>query len=83
VLVAQIGGYGYKGEDISARTKSSGVFTVLVISGNSAGGYRLTLARTGAPILSTAGGTLTNGWMHTGDLSVGGLGLWVLRCESG
>src|SRR5579862_4187633 len=48
-VLAQIGDYGLKAEEVSVRAANSGVFTAVIIAGVTAGDYRITLARTGAP----------------------------------
>jgi hypothetical protein len=75
---------------VSFRATNSGTFTI-VVSDFSAGyagtgAYRLTLVRTGSPIVVSAGdegGTLTNGIMHIGTIDVGDLDIWSIAAISG
>ena len=76
--------------EVSTRAKTSGTFTVVVgdYSGGYAGSgtYRLKLAKTGSPIVVSAGddgGSLTNGVMHTGSIEVGDLDVWNFTANAG
>ena len=76
--------------EASFRATNSGTFTVVVGDGNGGatgtGPYRLTLAKTGAPITVSAGdegGTLTNGVMYTGVISHGDLDVWSFTANAG
>ena len=64
--------------------------SVLVSDGNGAlsgsGTYRLTLAKTGDPVVVSAGdegGPMTNGVMHLGTVLTGDLDLWTFSANSG
>jgi len=76
--------------EVTARASNSGVFTVIVADGSGgavgSGPYRLTLAKTGDPIVVSAGdegGPLTNGMMHTGTIDVGDLDVWNFTANIG
>jgi hypothetical protein len=83
------GAGGLAGE-VSTTATNSGAFLVLVGDGNGAfsgsGDYRLTLAKTGDPVVISAGddgGPMTNGWMHTGLVATGDLDLWTFNATTG
>jgi hypothetical protein len=72
------------------RATNSGTFLVVVSDGNGglfgAGDYRLTLAKTGDPVVVSAGddgGPMTNGVTHTGTILLGDLDLWTFAANSG
>ena len=72
------------------RAANSGTFTVVVGDGNNdlggTGDYRLTLAKTGSPIVITPGeqgGPMTNGWTHTGTINTGTLDAWSFTAQAG
>jgi len=76
--------------EVSFRATNSGTF--LVVAGDFSAGYlgrgayRLTLAKTGDPVLVSAGdegGRMTNGLMHTGIIDVGDLDVWYFTANSG
>jgi hypothetical protein len=76
--------------EVSVRATTNGTFTVVVgdFSGGYAGSgsYRLTLARTGSPIVISPGdegGPLTNGVMHTGTIDLGDLDVWSFTAMAG
>ncbi len=75
--------------EISIRATNTGTFTVIVDDyfGTSATGtYRLTLAKTGSPVVTSPGdegGPMTNGVMHTGTIDVGDLDVWTFTANSG
>src|ERR1043166_5553952 len=81
----------HPGYDCTARTAtSSGTFIVVAGDGNGSlsgsGNYRLTLARTGDPVVVTVGdegGPMTNGVMHTGTILTGDLDVWTFTATSG
>ena len=84
--------YGASGaaSEVSFQATNSGTFTVIAgdfSSGFSgSGAYRLTLAKTGDPVVTSAGdegGPLTNGVMHTGTIDVGDLDVWTFSANSG
>jgi len=76
---------------VSAQATNSGTFTVVAAncpncSAGGSGTYRLTLAKTGSPIVVTPGdegGTLINGVMHTGTIDVGDLDVWSFTANAG
>jgi hypothetical protein len=76
--------------EVAIRATNSGTFTVLIGDGNGvlsgSGTYRLTLARTGDPVVVSAGddgGPMTNGVMHTGTILLGDLDVWTFTATSG
>jgi hypothetical protein len=76
--------------EVSIRATNSGTFIVVVSDGNGAlsgsGTYRLTLAKTGDPVVVSAGddgGPLTNGVLHTGTILLGDLDMWTFRANNG
>jgi len=89
---AQLDSYlasGFAGE-VSVRATNSGTFTVVVGDWSNgyagSGAYRLTLAKTGSPIVISAGdegGTLINGLMHTGVIDLGDLDVWTFTANAG
>ena len=82
--------YNSAAAEVSMRATNSGTFLVVVGDGNSAlsgsGEYRLTLAKTGDPVVVSAGddgGPMTNGVMHLGTVSTGDLDLWTFSANNG
>jgi trimeric autotransporter adhesin len=82
--------FGVSAAEVTATATNGGTFIVVVGDGNSAlsgsGDYRLTLAKTGDPVVVSAGdngGPMTNGVMHTGTISTGDLDLWTFNANSG
>jgi hypothetical protein len=78
------------GAELAVTAASSGTF--LVVAGDYApnwsgsGAYRLTLAKTGDPVVVSAGdegGPMTNGVMHTGTIDVGDLDVWTVAATAG
>jgi len=76
--------------EVAVRATNSGTFTVVISDGstydNHTGDYRLTLAKTGSPIVVSPGdegGPMTNGVMHTGAISVGDLDVWSFTAQAG
>ncbi len=78
--------------EVSVRATNSGTFTVAVADFNSgagyagSGAYRLTLAKTGSPIVTSAGdegGPLVNGQTYTGTIDVGELDVWSFTANTG
>jgi trimeric autotransporter adhesin len=74
--------------DIVAAT--TGTYTVLVASADSGfdgtGTYRLTMTKTPGPIAvspADQGGPLTNGGIHTGQISQGDLDVWTFTAAAG
>ena len=83
-------GFGAVAGEVTVTAASSGTFIVVVGDGNSAlsgtGTYRLTLAKTGDPVVVSSGdegGPMTNSVMHTGTISTGDLDLWTFTASSG
>src|ERR1022692_1419578 len=82
--------FGASAAEVAVTATNSGTFTVVVGDGNGAlsgtGNYRLTLAKTGDPVVVSAGdegGPMTNGVMHTGTISTGDLDMWTFTANSG
>ena len=75
--------------EIAVSATNTGTFTVIVDdnAGTTATGtYRLTLVKTGDPIMITPGdegGPMTNGFAHTGSLPVGDLDAWTFTASAG
>ncbi|HQL80029.1 MAG TPA: hypothetical protein PLU91_17640 [Verrucomicrobiota bacterium] len=76
--------------EVTMRATNSGTFIVLVGDGNGglygSGDYRLTLARTGDPVVVSPGdngGPMTNGVMHLGTILTGDLDLWTFTANNG
>ncbi len=77
--------------EVAVRATNSGTFLVVIAnypyySGAASGTYLLTLAKTGSPIVISPGeegGSLTNGWAHTGFLQLGDLDLWNFSATAG
>ena len=83
-------GFGAVAGEVSATATNSGTFIVVAGDGNGSlsgsGNYRLTLARTGDPVVVTVGdegGPMTNGVMHTGTILTGDLDVWTFTATSG
>jgi trimeric autotransporter adhesin len=83
-------GYLATAAEVSTRATNSGTF--LLVVGDAAGGYtgtgayRLTLAKTGDPVVVSSGdegGPLTNGVSHTGEIETGGLAIWTFNACDG
>jgi len=81
--LATIGGYGFKAEEVTVRATNSGVFVAGITAGGTPGDYRITAVRTSVPNVTVSGGFLTNGWMHTGTIDTGSLGLWSFDAKAG
>ena len=78
--------YGTAAAEVSTTAASSGTFIVVVSDGNGglsgSGDYRLTLAKTGDPVVVSAGdqgGPLTNAVQHLGIISTGDLDVWTFN----
>jgi trimeric autotransporter adhesin len=76
--------------EVTVTATNSGAFSVVVGDGNGAlsgtGTYRLTLAKTGDPVVISPGeqgGPMTNGVMHLGTISTGALELWTFSANTG
>ena len=83
-------GFGASAGEVSVTATNSGTFIVVAGDGNGAlsgtGTYRLTLAKTGAPVVVSAGddgGPMTNGVMHTGTTDTGDLDIWTFTANTG
>ncbi len=83
-------GSGVAATQVSFRATNSGTFTIVAGDFSSgyagSGTYRLTMAKTGSPIIVSSGdegGTLINGVMHTGKIDVGDLDVWNFSAVSG
>jgi hypothetical protein len=83
-------GYGAAATQVSFRATNSGAFTLVVgdySTGYSGSGpYRLTLAKTGDPIVLSPGddgGPMTNAVMHAGTIDVGDLDVWNFAASNG
>jgi trimeric autotransporter adhesin len=82
--------YNTSAAEVAVRATNSGTFMVVVGDGNGgfsgSGAYRLTLAKTGDPVVVSPGdngGPMTNGVMHTGTILLGDLDLWTFTATSG
>ena len=83
-------GFGASAGEVAVTATNSGTFLAVIADGNGAlsgsGDYRLTLAKTGDPVVISAGddgGPMTNGWMHTGLIATGDLDLWTFNANTG
>lgn len=83
-------GYGTVAAPASFRATNSGTFLVVVGDFSTgyvgSGAYRLTLARTGDPIVilpGDEGGPLANGVMHSGTIDLGDLDTWSFTATNG
>jgi hypothetical protein len=77
-------------DEVAVRATNSGTFIVVISDGSTylgdSGDYRLTLAKTGSPIVVSPldeGGPMTNGVMHTGAIDVGDLDVWSFTAQAG
>ncbi|MFO1476961.1 MAG: hypothetical protein U1F98_09965 [Verrucomicrobiota bacterium] len=82
--------YNTASAEVAVSATNSGTFLVVVGDGNGglygSGDYRLTLAKTGDPVVVSAGdngGPLTNGAMHLGTIQTGDLDLWTFSATAG
>ena len=89
-LLQNVGGYGYKSEDVGTRATNSGTFMVVLTGANNGvagvGDYRMTLAKTGDPIVTASGdegGPMTNGFTYTGKIDPGDLDAWSVAVNAG
>jgi len=87
-LLDQYGASGVASE-VAVRATNSGTFTVVAADATSfltgSGGYRIKLAETATPIVvgpNDEGGTLTNGWSHTGNIDIGDMDVWSFQALS-
>src|SRR6185503_19504875 len=76
--------------EVSVRATNNGTFTVVVGDFSNAyagsGGYRLTLAKTGSPVVISSGdegGPMTNGITHTGTIDLGDIDVWIFSANAG
>jgi hypothetical protein len=83
-------GFGALAGEVAVTATNSGTFIIVAADSNGAisgsGAYRLTLAKTGDPVvisLGDNGGPLTNGLMHTGTILTGDLDLWTVNANAG
>ena len=83
-------GYGTAATEVSGRATVSGEYLVVASDYSTAflgsGAYRVTLARTGAPVavsIGDEGGATANGAMHTGTADVGDLDAWTVSANAG
>jgi hypothetical protein len=81
---------GYSAAEVQVTAGVTGTYLLVVADGSTgwvgAGGYRLTLAKTGSPITISSGdegGPLVNGAMETGTIDVGDLDAWTLTANHG
>jgi hypothetical protein len=87
VLLSQ--GFAAQAAEATFRATNSGTFTVLVADGNTSlfgiGPYRLTLARTGAPIVVSAGDEsgFLNGEIREGTIPMGDVDIWKFTICAG
>ena len=84
------GYYGGVAVEVATRATNSGTFLVVAADGNGvlsgSGDYRLTLAKTGDPVVVSPGqqgGPITNGVMNLGTILTGGLELWTFTATAG
>jgi hypothetical protein len=83
-------GFGTLAGEVEVTATNSGTFLVVVGDGNGvlsgSGSYRLTLAKTGAPVVVSAGddgGPMTNGVTHLGSVLTGDLDVWTFNARRG
>jgi trimeric autotransporter adhesin len=83
-------GFNASVAEVTVTATNSGTFLVVVGDGNGllsgSGDYRLTLAKTGDPVVVSAGdqgGPMTNGVMHLGTIVTGDLDMWTFSANSG
>jgi hypothetical protein len=74
--------------EVAFVATNAGPFTVILSSYylNGTGAYELTLGQSPGTLSVTSGddgGPLTNGWKHTGQISIGDLDLWSFPAEAG
>jgi len=90
LLDSAVGADGYAAE-VAITATNSGTFLVVVGDGYStafpgAGVYRLTLAKTGDPVViapGDTGGPLTNGLTTIGTIDIGDLDVWTVTATNG
>ena len=75
--------------EIAVTATNTGTFTVIVddlVGTTATGTYRLTLAKTGDPVVVSPGdhgGPMTNDVMHLGTIATGDLDVWTFSANSG
>jgi hypothetical protein len=75
--------------EIAVTATNTGTFTVIVddaVGTTATGSYRLTLAKTGSPIVvapGKQGGPMTNGYTYQGTLLAGELSVWSFTANVG
>jgi hypothetical protein len=80
---------GNRDVDLSVRATNSGSFTVVagsVTATASTGNYLLNLAKSGAPVFVSPGdqgGTISNGWQHSGTIDLGDLDVFTFSAAAG
>ena len=84
--VQQATSSGALAADLTTTATNGGIFTVVVDSTTAGTGtYRLSLAKTGSPLMISAndeGGALTNGATHTGSIDVGDIDAWTFTANA-
>src|SRR5439155_1704685 len=85
--VQQDSGSGTVATEVTARATNSGTFTVIVDSvGTGTGTYRLSVAKTGSPVVISPGdegGPMVNGTTHQGSIDTGDLDVWTFTANAG
>src|SRR5207249_2629530 len=88
VLLAQ--DFNAAAAEVTVRATNSGTFLVVVGDGNAGrfgtGNYRLSLAKTGSPLVISAndeGGSLTNGTTYLGNIETGDMDPWTFTAKAG
>jgi hypothetical protein len=81
---------GTAAAEIVVTAATNGTFTVIVADGSAGGNltgtYRLTLVKTGSPLVISAGddgGPLTNGLTHTAAIDTGDIDAWSFIANAG
>jgi hypothetical protein len=76
--------------EVTARATNRGTFLVVIADGNAGrfgiGNYRLSLAKTGSPLMispSDEGGALTNGTTYTATIETGDVDAWSFIANAG
>jgi putative lipoic acid-binding regulatory protein len=76
----------YNAQEVEITATNSGQFLVLVEGDSGSGAYRITLAQSPGAITvapGDEGGPLTNGFTHTGVITVGDLDVWTFNACAG
>jgi len=78
---------GTSAAEIATNVSNSGTFTIRVNNaGSQTNSYRLTLAKTGSPVVVSSGdtgGLLTNGVTTVGTIDTGDLDVWTVSANAG